>query len=125
MLDLIKLISDPLLKDGIAVIAIAFTGLFILLKHLLKFISTVSTKKEPDETRMEKYLRTLIDKFEKEKLSLLEDVKKLQIDMAEKNNSLVKAYMKLKIAKNRITYLEYKLREHNILVSPQMDNLDD
>lgn len=125
MIDLIKIISDPLLKDGIAVVAIVCTGLFILLKHLLKFLLNISNKKEPEETRIEKYFRLTIEKYEKEKAACQEDYRKQQLELAEKNNTITKLYIQLKVLKSRIRYLEFKLNEHNIKVSPQMDHFDD
>jgi len=125
MIDLIKLISDPLLKDGIAIVAIVFTALFIFIKHLLKFLVSISSKKEPDATRMEAYLLRSVDKYEKERRVCLEDHKKLQLELAKTNHTLTKMLVQIKVLKSRIRYLEFKLSENNIRVSPQLDNFDD
>lgn len=125
MIDLIKIISDPLLKDGIAVIAIILTGLFVLLKHILKFLLNISAKKEPEETRIEKYFRQTIEKYEKEKSGCQEESRKLQLELAERNNTVTKLYIQIKVLKSRIRYLEFTLNENNIRFSPQMDNFDD
>lgn len=125
MIDLIKLISDPLLKDGIAIVAIVFTAIFVLIKHLLKFLVGISNKKEPDETRIEKHFRQTLEKYEKEKTAYLEDSRKAQLEIADKNNTITKLYIQIKVLKSRIRYLEFKLSEHNIKVSPQLDPFDD
>lgn len=125
MIDLIKIISDPLLKDGIAVIAIILTGLFVLLKHLLKFLLSISTKKEPEETRIEIYFRQTIEKYEKEKSGYQEEFRRLQLELAERNNTVTKLYIQIKVLKSRIRYLEFTLNENNIKFSPQMDHFDD
>lgn len=124
MLDLIKDISDPIVKDGVTVIALAVGALFVFIKFILKTIHELMEKRD-SETRIEKYFRQEIDAIKQEKLVLIDEHKKMLLENIEQRHAMTKLYLQIKVLKTRVVFLENILINNNISFPSLMDNFDD
>lgn len=124
MLDLIKDISDPIVKDGVTVIALAVGALFVFIKFIIKTIHELMEKRD-SETRIEKYFRQEIDAIKQEKLVLIDEHKKMLLENIEQRHAMTKLYLQIKVLKTRVVFLENILINNNISFPSLMDNFDD
>jgi len=128
-MDQLEHISNPILKDWSIILSVGCIGLFIAIRWMVKFISSLqkaSTDRSDIEiSRVEKYLNSELSLSRAERKELSAEINKMQLQSIETMKDSTKLRLQLRQVVHRIRYLEKLLRECGIEFIPAVENYDD